>query len=111
MISFISAPVYDGYSNALSEGRYIGAIPIVNAIPGNLELIRHKENGCIVEPFEPDLLTQTLEEILADTDAWKRKFSGQNTEWILKNAHLKTNIRHFLDLCEESVHPKQVLSS
>ena len=93
--AFISAPVYDGYSNAVSEGRYAGAIPIVNPIPANLELIRHKVNGWVVDPFTPEHLADALLEILPDMDDYKARFAPANRKWILKHSHLDTNIKSF----------------
>ena len=100
---FISAPVYDGYSNALSEGRYMGVVPIVNAIPGNIELITHGENGWIVDPFNENQLSQSLEYILNRLPEIKQQFAVANREWILSNAHLKTNIKKFIELCRQFV--------
>jgi glycosyltransferase involved in cell wall biosynthesis len=98
---FISAPVYDGYSNAVSEGRFIGAIPVVNAIPGNLELIRHGVNGWVVNPFAPEKLAKALGGILADPDIWKERFRAANREWIETHSLLDANIKAFLDLCRK----------
>ncbi|MEO0471152.1 MAG: glycosyltransferase [Bacteroidota bacterium] len=58
--AMISAPVYDGYSNALGEARYAGVIPIVNPIPANLELIDHQENGWVVNPFDASELADAI---------------------------------------------------
>ncbi|MEM7040240.1 MAG: glycosyltransferase, partial [Bacteroidota bacterium] len=75
---FVSAPIYDGYSAAVAEGRYIGAVPVVNAIPGNLEVIEHQENGLICDPFDPDSLAQLLGQILVDLPKWKVQFQEKN---------------------------------
>lgn len=98
---FISAPIYDGYSNALSEGRFMGAVPIVNDIPATQELLVHKKNGWIVDPFEPQKLAEELEIVLEDVDEWKETFSAKNREWILANAHLKSNMKAFVEACEK----------
>ena len=99
--AFISAPVYDGYSNAVSEGRYAGAIPIVNPIPANLELIRHKVNGWVVDPFTPQHLADALLEMLPVMDEYKDRFAGTNRKWILKHSHLDTNINIFYKDCRK----------
>ncbi len=96
---FVSAPVYDGYSNALSEGRYVGAIPFVNDIPATRELIRNEENGIVVDPFTPDRLSEMLWKYIPKIDQWKKKISGPNKRWILENAHLETNMQKFINLC------------
>ena len=94
--AFISAPAYDGYSNALAEGRYAGAIPIVNAIPANLELIDHKRNGWVVDPFTPQHLADAILTIME----YKLRFGKVNRDWILLNSHLRTNVRMFLRDCK-----------
>lgn len=100
---FISAPVYDGYSNALSEGRYIGALPIVNDIPAHQELMTHGENGFVVKPFDVPTLKLQILEVLEQLDAYKEKMVQANRNWILENAHLPTNMKAFVDLCRQAI--------
>ncbi|MEM7511010.1 MAG: glycosyltransferase [Bacteroidota bacterium] len=100
---FISAPVYDGYSNALSEGRYIGALPIVNDIPAHQELILHGENGFVVEPFDVPGLKEQIREVLEQLDTHKEKMVQTNRDWILENAHLPTNMKTFVELCRQAI--------
>lgn len=102
--AFISAPVYDGYSNALSEGRYIGAIPLVNAIPANLELIEHDKNGWVIEPFTPEHIADAILELAEHIDHYKQKFAPENRDWILANSHLDTNVKRFVKDCKKVVH-------
>lgn len=97
---FISAPIYDGYSNALSEGRFIGAIPMVNDIPATRELLTHLENGWIVKPFTADKLAEDLCEVIQSKDSLKKAFKEKNKQWILANAHLSTNMNMFVKACE-----------
>jgi glycosyltransferase involved in cell wall biosynthesis len=98
---FVSAPIYDGYSNALGEGRYIGAIPVVNDIPATRETIVHQYNGWVTNPFNAENLAKDLFTILEDLEIWKNKFQKVNKEWILENSVLEKNIRIFLQQCEE----------
>lgn len=108
---FISAPVYDGYSNSLSEGRYAGAIPVVNAIPANKEIAVHGEHVWFVDPFEPKPLSEMLSNILEDTDGHKEICAIKNREWVLDNAHLRTNIRRFIELCSGVMGREKELSN
>jgi glycosyltransferase involved in cell wall biosynthesis len=93
---FISAPVYDGYSAVLAEGRYIGAIPIVNDIPGNRELIEHGQNGWITSPFTADQLCSDLRLLLGDLQFYKEKFAGPNRAWIVEHSLIDKNVQLFL---------------
>lgn len=102
---FISMPVYDGNSNALAEGRYIGAIPIVNAIPANTELITHRENGWILEDTNPNTLFHAISEVLLQFDTLQPLFAERNKHWIIREALLQNNVRKFLDQCERRLMP------
>lgn len=98
--AFISAPAYDGYSNAMAEGRYAGAIPLVNPIAANLELIDHKRNGWVVDPFTPQHLADAIITIMERLPEYKTRFEQVNRDWIMLNSHLRTNIRMFLRDCK-----------
>ena len=96
---FVSAPVYDGYSNALGEGRYIGAIPVVNDIPATRELIEDGVNGWMVHPFTPERLHEVLLLLLQDIQTYRSRVSSLNRAWILENAYLAENIQRFYESC------------
>lgn len=95
---FVSAPVYDGYSNALSEGRYVGAIPVVNDTPATREVMTDGEHGRVVIPFEAEELAAVIHEIWTDLPAWKARCAPANRAWVAGEAMLEVNIRRFLDL-------------
>ena len=99
--TFISAPVYDGYSNALAEGRYAGAVALVNAIPGNLEVVEHDVHGLVVDPFIANNLTVDLRYTLNNLEALKARFAPVNKTWIEANSVMDVNIKRFLERCEE----------
>ncbi|MCS6894970.1 MAG: hypothetical protein NZZ60_02320 [Bacteroidia bacterium] len=101
-VAFISAPVYDGYSYAVAEGRMHGALPIVNAIPAHLEILTHGYNAWFVEPFTPERLADALlelEPILEGPPFWQ----ARNQEWIEKFSNLVENARLFLKLVESAL--------
>jgi glycosyltransferase involved in cell wall biosynthesis len=100
---FVNAPVYDGYSNALAEGRFVGAIPIVNDTPATQELIRHGENGLVVAPFTAPNLANALAESLRHLEAYQPIFAHSNSDWIAENSLLSTNIRDFIACCEVAI--------
>jgi|GEM_PF-1688317 len=97
---FISAPIYDGYSNAVSEGRYVGAIPVLNRIPATQEIIQHQQNGWVVHPFTPNNLIASTSLLLADLPHWKHKFHQANKKWIIQHSLLSTNIQAFIQNCK-----------
>lgn len=99
----VSAPIYDGYSAAVAEARYAGVIPVVNAIPGNLEVIQHQQNGWVCEPFTAEKLAGDLGKILDELHEWKEKFATPNRNWITQHSLVDDHAREFVSWCEEWV--------
>ena len=56
----------EGMSNALLEAMTLGLPAIVTNIPGNADVIRHEENGLLVEPDDPDGLAAAIGRLLDD---------------------------------------------
>lgn len=106
--AFLSAPVYDGYSYAVAEGRWHGALPIVNAIPAHREILTHGYNAWFVDPFTPEKLTEALFHIEAllqnSTPLWKER----NRTWIARYSDLSTNARLFLHIAEKALGGKHL---
>ena len=98
--AIISVPVYDGYSNSLSEARYAGAIPIVNDIPAHQEIMKHDVHGWVVDPLTPEHLADAILDLLVDMDARKARYAEANLPWILQNALLSTNMQQFVRDCK-----------
>lgn len=94
---FISAPIYDGYSAGVAEGRFLGVIPLVNNIPGNQEVIQHLENGWVTEPFTATQLAEDLEILLARIPELKERFQLKNRAWIEKHSLISENAAQFLE--------------
>lgn len=100
---FLSAPAYDGYSAAVAEGRYVGAVPVVNAIPGNLEVIAHGANGIVVEPFTPAHLVAALRHTWAQRQRLKARFAPLNRTWVEAHSLLRPAAERFLALAERFI--------
>lgn len=99
-VAFVSAPVYDGYSYAVAEGRAFGALPIVNAIPSHMEILTHGYNAWFVEPFTAEGLAEaffTVESLLDSEPFW----ASRNVEWIARFSDIVENARLFLKLVHE----------
>jgi glycosyltransferase involved in cell wall biosynthesis len=94
----VSAPVYDGYSAALAEARFVGAIPLVNDIPAHRELILHGQNGWICKPFTAQQLCLDLNEILDHVAELRSKFGPTNRDWVLQHSLMDNNARRFLEM-------------
>lgn len=99
--AFVSAPVYDGYSNALSEGRYIGAVPIVNDTAATREVMIDGEHGKVVTHFTPTQLAEGIESVMASLPEWKTRIGPVNKAWVEREATLAVNIRAFVAIAGE----------
>lgn len=95
---FISAPLYDGYSASVAEGRYMGAIPVVNQTFATEEILVHQETAWFVEPFTVDNLVASLKQIMLEKEDWKRKFAVNNADWIQQNSLMMHSVSIFLSL-------------
>ncbi|MDX2245517.1 MAG: glycosyltransferase [Bacteroidia bacterium] len=104
---FVNAPIYDGYSNALGEGRYAGAIPVVNDIPAHREFLQHDKNSRILKTFTPQHLADEILELIPRVEELKTKFAPVNRKWIEQHAMLDRNIRIFLRDCEKVLKQKR----
>jgi glycosyltransferase involved in cell wall biosynthesis len=97
---FLATPLFDGYSSALAEGRYVGAIPVVNAIPAHRELLTHQHNAWYVAPLTVQGLVNALATLLQDSAAWQARLAQPNQAWIQANGMLQPNATAFLALAE-----------
>jgi glycosyltransferase involved in cell wall biosynthesis len=104
---FVSAPVYDGYSAALAEGRYAGAIPIVNAIPGNEEVITDRYNGLIVSPFSAEKLAEAVLFAYQQRASIQPIFAERNRNWIIGNSLLAVAANQFINWAGETIENTQ----
>ncbi len=101
---FLSAPVYDGYSASVAEGRYMGVIPVVNQTPATTEILTHQENGWFVTPFTAQNVANALKEIALSKEKWKTKFAHNNSNWIQEHSLMKHNISSFLNFVSRIIH-------
>lgn len=98
---FVNVPAYDGYSAALAEGRYIGAIPLVNDIPAHRELIDHMENGWMISQTSPDSISEGIWEIMSQKDELRERFAAKNRKWIVDHSLISQNAFLFSSWAEE----------
>ena len=62
----VMVPQSDGMPNSLLEAMACGAVPVLNRLPQYAEMIRHGENGFLVDPEQGDL-AGSLVGVLSDT--------------------------------------------
>lgn len=104
---FVSAPIYDGYSAALAEGRYAGAIPIVNHTPATENLIFNGKNGFILRSFNPKKLAAVLNATLQNTEELKPKFAISNQKWTRENGLFIHTVAKFQEAIKNIIRHRQ----
>ena len=97
---FVSAPIYDGYSAALAEGRYAGAIPVVNHTPATENLIFNGKNGFIIRNFTSKKLASVLNAALQSIEELKPKFAAYNKKWTLENGLFSQTVEKFIKIAK-----------
>jgi glycosyltransferase involved in cell wall biosynthesis len=63
---FVLDSSYEGLSHTLVEALFAGSAIIASDIAGNREVIRHEENGLLVDPGNADALAGVLKRLLED---------------------------------------------
>jgi hypothetical protein len=101
VVAFISVPSYDGYSYSVAEGRWAGAIPLLNAIPGNLEVATHSYNALLIHPFTPENLASTLHHLEKELPTLQATFAKRNQKWIKHFSDIDRHAHLFLRMLSE----------
>ncbi len=101
VVAFVSAPSYDGYSYSVAEGRLAGAIPLLSAIPGNLEIATHAYNALLVHPFTPENLANTLHTLEKNLPTLQETFAPRNQKWIQHFSDIDRHAKLFLQVLSE----------
>lgn len=79
---FLSSPVFDGVSEAITEGRAMGAIPILNRIGSNLERAIPGIHAYYINDTTADLLSESITWVLKKPPAEIRKMQQANQDWV-----------------------------
>jgi glycosyltransferase involved in cell wall biosynthesis len=94
----VNIPVYDGLSNALTEARYAGAIPLVHDLDAHREVgLVHGQTAWYADPLDAGRLAASLRELLADTARIKAALAPANRAWVEEHAVLSVNSARFLE--------------
>lgn len=63
---FVLDSIYEGLSHTLIEALTLGVPVVVSDIGGNVEIVRHEDNGLVVPPEDSRALAGALERLLKD---------------------------------------------
>ncbi len=92
--AFISAPLNDGVSEAISEGRYTGSIPVLNPIPSNIERATDRQHTLYFPTISPspEQVTDTLNNVVRLTENQKAEIRNKNRDWVKRHASVEDTI-------------------
>lgn len=102
---FLLPSVYEGVANAALEALAMG-IPIITTNSGGMEeVITHKENGLIVERFDPESIYNSLIELINDRN-FCQLLSGTSRTLVENKFNLERQIsifyKQYLHKCDPS---------
>ena len=69
---FVSSSLYEGFPNVVLEAMVAGLPVIASKVGGLPEIIKDGENGFLVEPKNPELITEKVLLLLGDEELRKR---------------------------------------
>ncbi len=86
-----------GLSTSLLEAMYCGCSVIATPNEGAIEIIRHKENGILIQESSPEAIQQALQAFLAKESA-RESFGEQARNTITENFSWEKSIHAYLDI-------------
>lgn len=88
--AFVSLPVYDGFSAAVAEGLYAGAVPVLNEIAGNTELTDSGICAVMVaaNPTANELASALADALLKPEVVLPSDWLQTNRKWVKHNASI-----------------------
>ncbi len=98
--AFVNIPAYDGFSNALNEGRYASAIPILNDIPAHREIAEEGSHALYVKPLTSEKLAQKISEALVALPELRPRIATANRSWVETHAMFAHNMAHLVTRME-----------
>jgi hypothetical protein len=99
----VHIPNYDGYSSALAEARYTGAVLIVNAIAAHQELLTHRQHARYLADTHPKTIAEALGDTLSNLPDWQNRIRSNNRQWILEHGTLQGAVQRFLARAEREL--------
>ena len=87
---------YEGQSFALTEALANGLFCVVSDIPGNMQLIKHLENGFIFKLSDQEFSTAELRKVLSDK-ALVNAISARSREYAIANLDSEVIAHHIME--------------
>jgi glycosyltransferase involved in cell wall biosynthesis len=86
---FCFPTLQEGFSNVLLEAMSSGCPVIASNFPSNLEVIKHKKNGLVVEMRNPDELAKAIQKYI-DSPSLRKKMSTEARKTIERSFSVAT---------------------
>jgi glycosyltransferase involved in cell wall biosynthesis len=99
---FLSAPKFDGVSEAITEGRAMGSIPILNRIGSNLERVIEGFHGLYVDDTSSEKLAYTLLQAMETRLEDLQKIRSNNFSWVKSFGDVRNTANSLLHFLEET---------
>lgn len=104
---FISTPQFDGVSESVQEGCAAGAIPIINSIPSNNELMDSGMQAFTVNPSDDvNAFAEDVQKILHKPASSLEKMSKHNLEWVKDRGNVDKTVQRLIKFFEQLIKGK-----
>lgn len=102
---FISCPFFDGVSEGLSEGRAMGAIPILNPLPSNLERATPDVHAFYThsEAVSATEVAKAVNDALKSTSSQRAQIIEANKRWVGEHADVNKTLNNLIGFFDETI--------
>jgi glycosyltransferase involved in cell wall biosynthesis len=97
---FVFPSLSEGVPKVLMEAMAFGVPIVASKVGGIPSIIKHRENGLLVEPGDAQGIAQAIEELISD-DCLRRRMI-QNNYRKIRNYTIESQIRRFMDFLSEN---------
>jgi glycosyltransferase involved in cell wall biosynthesis len=103
---FVLPSYYEGISSSLIEAMACELTPIVTNVGGNVEVVKHNENGFVVEPKDPDMLRKAIE-IMVNDSSQTKKISKKARTTVVNGFSLVNKAGSYIKLYSDVLNEKK----
>jgi glycosyltransferase involved in cell wall biosynthesis len=104
---FVMTSKNEGISNALLEAMALGKPVLATAAGGTDELIRHRENGILIDDPSPESLGEALADLYMDVQK-RERIAENGYKTVVEFCSLDRMRDELLDFFKQTVHPQRV---
>ena len=87
----------EGFGRSIMEALAMEKAVVATKVGGIPDLVKNGENGFLVEPKNPEELSEKIEELI-ENPALREKFGKAGREWVSENFEWDKGIKKFADL-------------